>query len=286
MAHKTLIGGTAYEISGGKTLIGGTAYTIKGGKTMVDGTVRNISFSTPISTLDAGSSVFMNVNGVRTEFLVVHQGLPSGSWSWGDETYSYDSSCNGTWLMMKDVYPVGIKYYEGNIYQFSYKNSTIHSYLTNTFFYLLDSNIRAIVKQVKLPVEYGNTLDTKVFLPSAYELGVYEDEGSDGNPLPPISGRKLDYFLQDKYYSSQNTAANEKRKCYNNGTLAVYPTRTTWDDYDEEDDFTRLVYWCVGTSGVFTRRYTNYGTEYTEMPRPAMILPSDTIVDGDFNVIA
>lgn len=240
----------------------------------------------PIGNLPIGASVFMNVDGVRTEFLIVHQGLPSGSWYDDEDNYTYDSSCNGTWLLMKDVYPVETKYYDGYDYLFSYRTSTIHSYLTDTFFYLLDSNIQSVVKQVKLPVEYGNTLDTTVFLLSAYELGVYQDEGSDGNPLPPMSGCKLDYFLQDNYYNSQNTASNEKRKCYNNGTLAVYPTRTTWDDYDEEDDFTRLVYWCVGTSGAFTRRYTNYENVYMETPRPAMILPSDTIVDGDFNVIA
>lgn len=45
MAHKTLVGGTAYEIKGGKTLIGGTAYSIKNGKTLVDGTVYGISFA-------------------------------------------------------------------------------------------------------------------------------------------------------------------------------------------------------------------------------------------------
>lgn len=45
MAHKTLIGGTAYEISGGKTLVGGTSYSIDKGKTMVDGTVHNIDFA-------------------------------------------------------------------------------------------------------------------------------------------------------------------------------------------------------------------------------------------------
>lgn len=44
MAHKTLIGGTAYEIKGGKTLVGGTAYEIKGGKTLVGGTAYDISF--------------------------------------------------------------------------------------------------------------------------------------------------------------------------------------------------------------------------------------------------
>lgn len=43
MAHKTMINGTAYKISGGKTLVNGTAYKIKGGKTLVNGTAYNIS---------------------------------------------------------------------------------------------------------------------------------------------------------------------------------------------------------------------------------------------------
>ena len=45
MGHKTLIGGTVYEISGGKTLVGGTAYGISGGKTLVGGTAHSIAFS-------------------------------------------------------------------------------------------------------------------------------------------------------------------------------------------------------------------------------------------------
>jgi hypothetical protein len=44
MAHKTLIGGTAYEISGGKTLVNGTAYSIKNGKTLIDGTAYEVGF--------------------------------------------------------------------------------------------------------------------------------------------------------------------------------------------------------------------------------------------------
>lgn len=43
MAHKTLVGGTAYDISGGKTLIGGTEYEIPGGRTLVDGTGYSIT---------------------------------------------------------------------------------------------------------------------------------------------------------------------------------------------------------------------------------------------------
>jgi len=47
MAQKTLIGGTAYEISGGKTLVGGTAYSIDKGKTLVGGTAYEIPFVQP-----------------------------------------------------------------------------------------------------------------------------------------------------------------------------------------------------------------------------------------------
>ena len=48
MAQKTLIGGTAYEISGGTTLIDGTIYQIGGGRTLVDGTGYDISFSSGV----------------------------------------------------------------------------------------------------------------------------------------------------------------------------------------------------------------------------------------------
>lgn len=44
MGHKTLIGGTAYDIKGGKTLINGTGYDIKKGVTLIGGTGYDISF--------------------------------------------------------------------------------------------------------------------------------------------------------------------------------------------------------------------------------------------------
>lgn len=49
MAHKTLIGGTAYEIAGGKTLVNGAVYTIESGKTLVNGTVYGIDFQEMIT---------------------------------------------------------------------------------------------------------------------------------------------------------------------------------------------------------------------------------------------
>lgn len=45
MAQKTLVDGTAYEISGGRTLVNGTGYTIKSGRTLVDGTGYTIDMS-------------------------------------------------------------------------------------------------------------------------------------------------------------------------------------------------------------------------------------------------
>lgn len=51
MAHKTLIGGTAYEIGGGKTLVGGTAYSIDKGKTLIGGTAYEVGFAKPMATV-------------------------------------------------------------------------------------------------------------------------------------------------------------------------------------------------------------------------------------------
>lgn len=45
MAHKTLIGGTAYDVKGGRDLIGGVSYSKKNGKVLIDGTVYEIGFS-------------------------------------------------------------------------------------------------------------------------------------------------------------------------------------------------------------------------------------------------
>lgn len=68
MAHKTLIGGTAYEISGGKTLVNGTAYSIKNGKTLVDGTAYEVGFRPAVATItitgSGGEYAYATIGGV------------------------------------------------------------------------------------------------------------------------------------------------------------------------------------------------------------------------------
>lgn len=55
MAHRTLINGTAYDISGGKAMVSGTGYDIASGKTLVGGTGYEIPFG--------GKLIPVNVKG-------------------------------------------------------------------------------------------------------------------------------------------------------------------------------------------------------------------------------
>ena len=68
MTHKTLVGGTAYNITGGKSLVSGTTYSIKGGRTLVWGTGYNISFGEePTAMLYSdGSFVFQEGDEVES----------------------------------------------------------------------------------------------------------------------------------------------------------------------------------------------------------------------------
>ena len=80
MAHKTLVGGTAYGISGGKCLVGGTAYDIKKGRTLIGGTGYDISFEPGTTIIIEGTGgwetsrlVTINVNGVKqTQNTTLH----------------------------------------------------------------------------------------------------------------------------------------------------------------------------------------------------------------------
>lgn len=79
MAHKTLIGGTAYEVSGGKTLVGGTAYSIKNGKTLVGGTAYDVGFlkdctvSIKWNNHNAGSYVTIGGTKYSSSYITLSQ---------------------------------------------------------------------------------------------------------------------------------------------------------------------------------------------------------------------
>ena len=213
----------------------------------------------PISALSVGSSVFCNVNGVKTEFVVVNQGKPSDM---------YDDSCNGTWLLMKDIYEER-QWNSSN--SNSYKASTVHSYLNGTFLNLFDSNIKDTIKQIKIPYVNGtggsavasgaNGLSAKAFLLSGYEVGI------GGASYVPQDGAKLDYF-------NQNTGTDTKRIAYLSGSATSWWLRSpsTSTNNNALRVFDNGGWGDIGTLGVLGIR-------------PAFIVPSDTLVDSSGNIV-
>ena len=261
--HKTLVNGTVYTVKGGKCMVGGTVYNVLKGRTLIDGTGWDITFpsaGTKLSTLYVGHSVYLNVGGVRKEFLVVHQGKPSSL---------YDASCDGTWLLMKDIYE-NRQWHSPNIN--SYKESAIHSYLNSTFLNLFESNIQAAIKQVKIPYvnEAGssavasgaNGLSCKVFLLSGYEVGI------GGKTYLPQDGAKLSYF-------NLNIGMDPKRIAYLNGSAHPWWLRSP--------DTNSVYYaWSVNSGGGCD---TGFDVGLSFGIRPCIILPSDALVDDEYNLI-
>ena len=214
-----------------------------------------------LSSKAIGSTIKLKVNGSAKDFIVVHQGKPSSV---------YDDSCNGTWVLMKDIYTT---YTFGN--NNSYKDSSIHTYLNGTFYNLIDSDIRAAIKQVKIPYQNGtgggdgslatgaNGLSTKVFLLSGYEVGLTT---SDDRNFPK-DGIRLAYF-------GSGSGGNSKRVAYNGSSTAMWWLRSPHTDNSGS-------VWAVNSEGYYDAGRWNY---HSCGVRPALILPSTLLVSDDGTV--
>lgn len=214
--------------------------------------------TTKLGNKAVGSVVKLNVNGAAREFLIVHQGKPGSM---------YDASCDGTWLLMKDVYE-NRAWHSSN--SNSYKASTIHSYLNGTFLGLFDADIQSVIQQVKIPYVNGtgnsavasgaNGLPAKVFLLSCYEIGY-------GNvSYVPADGVKLDYFDAD-------TLPNSKRIAYLNGAVAEWRLRSPYTG-------ATTTTWYVSSNGGCSGRYAIHKLGI----RPALVLPPTLYVADDKTV--
>lgn len=216
-----------------------------------------------LSTKAVGSTVKLKVNGTAKEFIVVHQGKPSSL---------YDDSCNGTWLLMKDIYENRV-WQSGNINK--YESSDIHTYLNNTFLNLFESNIRDAIKQVKIPYRKNggsggtdqsgaNGLSAKIFLLSGYEVGWTTSDYS----YFPVDGAKLSYFE-----SGTGTSANNKRIANLNGSAAYWWLRSPGARHTGD-------VWYVSSRGYCS----DSDASSSRGIRPALILPSTLLVSDDGTV--
>lgn len=206
-----------------------------------------------LSTKAVGSIVKIKVNGAAKDFIIVHQGLPSSA---------YDASCNGVWVVMKDIYTT-MKWDGSNN---DYLNSDMTAYLNGTFISLIDADIRNAIKQVKIPyTNYSNNnvmsgsngLSCKVFLLSGTEVGF------SGVSYMNTEGAKLSYF-----------DSASKRVAYNGSSAAGWWLRSPYATYSG------YYVWFVESDG--SRGSWSYGN--TCGVRPAFVLPSTLVVSDDGTV--
>ena len=205
-----------------------------------------------LSTKAVGSIVKIKVNGAAKDFIIVHQGLPSSA---------YDASCNGVWVVMKDIYTT-MKWDGSNN---DYLNSDMTAYLNGTFISLIDADIRNAIKQVKIPyTNYSNNnvmsgsngLSCKVFLLSGTEVGF------SGVSYMNTEGAKLSYF-----------DSASKRVAYNGSSAAEWWLRSPYTSSSSN-------VW--GVKPVGSNGDWNYNGTYGV--RPAFVLPSTLVVSDDGTV--
>lgn len=248
--------------------IDGVSRNTKEGWACVDGVSRQFFPSAiSMSSLSVGDSVFMNVNGVRTEFLIVHQGQPSSNG--GTYTNAY-----GMWLLAKDIYTM--RCYSVDNYTY-YANSEIHNYLNTTFFNMLDAGVASHILQAGLPCTISGSgssgalgsVTAKVFLLSLEELyGQMSYFRREGGPL--------NYFQ----YSGSESVLRQRRTGYYNGKIESWFTRT-----HEFSGYSNAI--ARGTDTVNEPgSMSTMGGSASQGIRPAMIFPYDTALDENFNIIA
>ena len=242
MAHKTLISGTAYSVTGGRELIGGTGYGCKAGKTLIGGTAFTVPFSKgiPLSTITPGAILYLNESGSPVPFYIAK--------------HDYESGLNGagrTLVVRKDCYNnCGFGGYN------SYANSKLDSLLCNTYLKLLDAGTQAAIGTTKFYYTHGNgnttvtTLQRAVFQLSLTELGKSASyANTEGSALPIASTLQI---------------------AYRNGSAVAQWTRTPRTNYSD--------YACYLHAGGNVG-YDYCGRSYGS--RPSFTLPSDFIITDD-----
>ena len=210
---------------------------------------------TSIGNIDVGTEIILNENGAPINYLIVNQGIPENS-------SLYDASCDGTWLLRKDIYE-NRQWHSSN--NNDYENSTIDNYLNTTFLNLFEANIRDAIKQVKLPYRkgagYGKTvtsgasgLSAKIFLLSSTEVSFNHDY------MPTNEGAELSYFA-----GCADNGADNKRIAYRNSSATGWCLRSPYCNSGRGSTYALYVI----SNGDWDHDYcsSSFGI------RPALVLP-------------
>lgn len=249
------IGGVVRELTEMDTGINGVVTPLTEMWAGVGGVQRQIfSAGAKVGDLAIGDIFPIKENGIAQNYIVVHQGRPSSS---------YDTSCDGTWLLRQDIA-------ENRVWDSGNSNvlesSDIQSYLNGTWINRYDTDIRNAIKQVKIPYRQNggfsgtdrngaNGLSCKIFLLSGKEVGW----DSSDNPGFPNDGAKLSYFLD-----GTGSSANQKRVAILNGRASRWCLRSPRASY------AYYVLIVLSDGG-----YDDLVADKSSGVRPALVLPSD-----------
>lgn len=201
--------------------------------------------ASPLSDIQPGSIVKINESSAPANFIVLCHDYPAQE---------------RTLLLRNDLYNRR-QWDAGNIN--AYDGSDIDVWLTNTYYNLLDAEIREQIAPVTIEYTIGNgdtsqgTLNRRVFLLS------YTEMGFSGDPSGHVEGEPIPYFDSDA-----------KRIGRYNGTAQVWWLRSA------HTGNTSLV-WLTGANG----QYAAVGASTNQYSRPAFTVPSSMVVDDDGSLL-
>lgn len=200
--------------------------------------------ATLLSEKALGSIVKLKENGVAQEFYVAKHGYPTDG--------------NGRTLLVRRYIYDTRQWHTSNVN--AYASCALDSWFNNTYYNLLDADIKAQIAAVAIPYTPGNgnnsvsTLSRKVFALSVTELGRTASYANvEGSALPIAS------TLQIAHNSSGSTVVQWTRSPITDSTYGAYYLSTDGSVYYGI---------CTDTSGA----------------RPAFTLPSSLSVSDDGSV--
>ena len=213
-----------------------------------------------------GETVFLNLGGVATEFLIVHQGNPDAS--------LYSGNANGTWLI--PVSAIGAIQWDSAGTN-DYGASSVHTYLNNDFISMLDTDVQSVVQELKIPYCNSNAVDgeiasgedgllTKAFLLSGTEVGWTKESFGGSAQYLPDEGTKLDYFV-----AGLGDDAKPVRRAMLNGSYCDWWVRTVPCKYN------KTLVLRVAASGA----WGSNNASSTDSLRPAIVLPFNAKFNGN-----
>lgn len=251
MAHKTLISGTAYSVTGGRELISGTGYDCKAGKTLIGGTAFTVPFSKgiPLSTITPGAILYLNESGSPVPFYIAK--------------HDYESGLNGagrTLIVRKECYE-RIEFSQWSTSNL-FPTSTVSDFLADTWFGLLDSAIQGAAGQTKIYCYIDEYQTRRELTKNAFILSIGELKGGGGDGTP------LDQTVRSLLAVAKLNGSN------------IHQWTRTPKEYSSTDVYV------LDTAGNVTEQYCGNGNGV----RPAFTLPATTAVtanpDGTYTLAA